>query len=81
MRACAPADLLATLPDGITQVEEGGDIIVAVDGHRITGATALENAILADSPGQRVVLSIVRGRRHLDVAVTLAARPDQLPSS
>jgi S1-C subfamily serine protease len=74
-------DLLATLPDGLTQVEQGGDIIVAIDGHRISGATALENSILADHPGQRVELSIVRGSRHMTIAVTLGTRPDQLPSS
>ena len=74
-------DLLTTLPDGLTQVEQGGDIITAIDGHRITGATALENAILADRPGQRVELSIVRGRRHLSVALRLGTRPDELPAS
>jgi S1-C subfamily serine protease len=74
-------DLLATLADGTTQVEQGGDIIVAVDGHAISGATALENAILADHPGQVVKLAIVRGRRHLEVAVRLGTRPTVLPSS
>jgi S1-C subfamily serine protease len=74
-------DLLTTLPDGLTQVEQGGDIITAIDGHRITGATALENAILADRPGKHVELSIVRGRRHMSIGVTLGTRPDELPSS
>jgi S1-C subfamily serine protease len=74
-------DLLATLPDGITQVEEGGDIITAVDGQRITGATSLEDAILAERPGRVVTLSIVRGTRHMTVRVTLGTRPDVLPSS
>jgi S1-C subfamily serine protease len=74
-------DLLTTLPDGLTQVEQGGDIITAINGHRITGATALENAILADRPGQRVELSIVRGRRHISVTVRLGTRPDELPAS
>lgn len=74
-------DLLTTLPDGLTQVEQGGDIITAIDGHRITGATALENAILADRPGQHVEVSIVRGRRHMSIGVTLGTRPDELPAS
>jgi S1-C subfamily serine protease len=74
-------DLLSTLPDGITQVEQGGDIITAVDGQRISGASALENAILADRPGQRVRLAIVRGTTRLTVTVRLGTRPDVLPSS
>jgi len=74
-------DLLTTLPDGITQVEQGGDIIVAVDGRRISGATALENAIIADHPGQVVKLAIVRGTKQLTVTVRLGTRPDVLPTS
>ena len=74
-------NLQTTLPDGITQVQQGGDIIVAVDGHRIAGASALEDAILADHPGQRATLSIVRGTEHLTVKVTLGTRPDVLPAS
>src|SRR5665213_265883 len=73
--------LLATLPDGITQVQEGGDIITAVDGHEITGATALENAILAERPGRVVTLSLVRGSKHMTVRVRLGTRPDVLPAS
>jgi S1-C subfamily serine protease len=74
-------DLLTTLPDGLTQVEEGGDIITAINGHRVTGATELENEILAARPGERVTLSIVRGKRHLTITVRLGTRPDELPSS
>ena len=73
--------LQTTLADGVTQVEQGGDIIVAADGHRIAGASALEYAIIADHPGQRVALNIVRGSRHLTVKLTLATRPDVLPSA
>jgi len=73
-------DLLTTLPDGITQVEQGGDIIVAVDGRRISGATALENAIIADHPGQVVKLAIVRGTKQLTVTVKLGTRPYVLPT-
>jgi S1-C subfamily serine protease len=73
--------LLATLPDGITQVQEGGDIITAVDGHEISGATALENAILAQRPGRVVTLAVVRATKHLTVRVRLGTRPDVLPSS
>jgi S1-C subfamily serine protease len=73
--------LLVTLSDGVTQVYKGGDIIVAVDGHPISGAPALEDAILADRPGQRVALSIVRGSTSRIVTVRLGTRPDVLPTS
>jgi S1-C subfamily serine protease len=74
-------NLLATLPDGVTQVYTGGDIIVALDGRRITGAAALEQAILSKPPGQVVKVGIVRGTRHLTVSVTLGTRPNVAPSS
>ena len=59
----------------------GGDIIVSVDGPAIAAAGALEDAIVARSPGQVVALEVVRGRRHLTVSVRLATRPDRAPSS
>jgi S1-C subfamily serine protease len=73
--------LLTTLADGVTQVQQGGDIIIAVDGRRIASATALEDAIIADHPGQRVTLEIVRGTKHLTVQLKLGTRPDVLPAS
>jgi S1-C subfamily serine protease len=74
-------NLQATLDDGVTQVQQGGDIIVAVDGTKIASASALEDAIIAHHPGQRVTLEIVRGSKHLTVAVKLGTRPDVLPAS
>ena len=73
--------LLVTLPDGITQVYKGGDIIVALDGRSISSASALEDAILADRPGQVVALGIVRGSKRLTVNVKLGKRPNALPSA
>ena len=72
--------LLVTLADGVTQVYSGGDIIVSLDGHRIASASALENAIVADHPGQVVRLGIVRGSRQMTVDVRLGTRPVALPS-
>jgi S1-C subfamily serine protease len=73
--------LQTTLADGVTQVQQGGDIIIAVDGRKIASATALEDAIIADHPGQRVTLEIVRGTKHLTVELKLGTRPDALPAS
>jgi S1-C subfamily serine protease len=62
-------------------VYKGGDIIVALDGRSISSASALEDAILADRPGQVVALGIVRGSKRLTVNVKLGKRPNALPSA
>jgi len=73
--------LQTTEADGVTPVLAGGDIVVSVDGRTIASASALEDAIVADHPGQVVTLGLVRGTRHLAVRVTLATRPTVLPST
>jgi S1-C subfamily serine protease len=70
-----------TLPDGLTQVDVGGDIIVSVDGTAITSDGALEAAVIHDKPGQTVSLGIIRGSKQLTVQVTLGTRPESLPPS
>jgi len=74
-------NLLVTLGDGVTQAYSGGDIIVSLDGHQIANASALEDMILADHPGQVVRLGVVRGAKHLTVTVKLGIRPNALPAS
>ncbi len=74
-------DLQSTLADGVTQVQQGGDIIIAADGRKVAGASALEDTIIADHPGQLVTLEIVRGTKHLTVKLKLGTRPYVLPSS
>jgi S1-C subfamily serine protease len=70
-----------TLPDGITQVVAGGDIIVSLNGQPITSSGQLAHRVELDKPGQLVTLGIVRGSRQLTVKVTLGTRPEDLPSS
>lgn len=58
------------------QVTIGGDLIIAINGTRVTNGDVLssyleENAV----PGQTVVLTIVRNNQVMNVDVTLAARP------
>ncbi|MEM2546266.1 MAG: trypsin-like peptidase domain-containing protein [Candidatus Bathyarchaeia archaeon] len=57
-------------------VTVGGDIIIAIDGARITNLDAL-SAYLEEntSPGQTVVVTIVRGNQIMTVTVTLGTRP------
>ncbi|MEM2567937.1 MAG: trypsin-like peptidase domain-containing protein [Candidatus Bathyarchaeia archaeon] len=54
----------------------GGDIIIAINGTKITGIDML-SAYLEENtlPGQTVNVTIVRENRIIDVAVTLGTRP------
>jgi Trypsin-like serine proteases, typically periplasmic, contain C-terminal PDZ domain len=49
----------------------GGDLIVAMDGEEITSPQDLSAAMNAHRSGDTVTLTIFRGRRRMDVKVTL----------
>ena len=53
----------------------GGDAIVSIDGERIASAGALENAVAAHHPGERLELGIVRDGHAETIAVTLGNAP------
>ncbi|HLW94502.1 MAG TPA: trypsin-like peptidase domain-containing protein [Solirubrobacteraceae bacterium] len=72
--------LLTTLPDGVTELYTGGDIIVSVDGRAVTSAAGLGTTILSHRPGARVRIGIVRGHTHLTVLARLGTRPSTLPA-
>ncbi len=57
-------------------VTVGGDIIIAINGMRITNIDAL-SAYLEENtaPGQTINVTIVRGNQKIDVTVTLGTRP------
>jgi len=59
-------------------VQVGGDVIVAIDGHSVSNFEAFV-AYLANSttPGQKVTLTILRSGREQQVTVTLGERPTQ----
>ena len=60
-------------------VARGGDVVVAIDGARVTSADDLvrivTNSLL---PGRVATFSVVRGSKHLTLAVRLAERPSRL---
>jgi S1-C subfamily serine protease len=67
---------------GQKDIPSGGDAIVAVDGHPITQSSDLPNLISLKGPGDKVVLTILRGKQRRTVTVTLAPRPDKpLPTT
>jgi S1-C subfamily serine protease len=53
----------------------GGDVIVAVDGHKIVGETDLPELIAQHEPGDTVTLDIIRDGHNQSVQVTLGERP------
>jgi len=53
----------------------GGDLVVAFDGERVTSAVALQSAVDAHRPGDKVSLTLVRGGSRRTVEVTLGVRP------
>ena len=58
-------------------VNDGGDIIVAVDGRALKTEADLGVALLRHAPGDTVTMRIYRGGRQRDVRVTLGERPQQ----
>ncbi|HWB68883.1 MAG TPA: PDZ domain-containing protein, partial [Solirubrobacterales bacterium] len=57
----------------------GGDVIVAVDGHKVIQPDDLARLISASKPGEKVTLRVLRDGDEKDVEVTLGKRPDSAP--
>ncbi|HJS50239.1 MAG TPA: trypsin-like peptidase domain-containing protein [Gaiellaceae bacterium] len=53
----------------------GGDVIVAFAGKDVTSAAALQSAVDAMQPGDRVAITILRDGKRQTVDVTLGTRP------
>ena len=65
-----------TQPTSIQGLNAGGDLIVAIDGHPVLQfddmlAYLIENK----SPGDKVVLTVLRGTQKQDITITLGKRP------
>jgi len=60
------------------QFTTGGDVIIAADGQTITSADEMIAFLAQKKPGDKVTLTIERGGKTQDVAVTLAERPANL---
>jgi S1-C subfamily serine protease len=63
-----------------TQIETGGDVIVAVDGTRLEAESDLAELISRQQPGQTVVLEILRDGDTEEIEVELEARPESVPT-
>jgi S1-C subfamily serine protease len=56
--------------------EAGGDVILAVDGHRVVAPNALAQLISRYEPGDTVTLEVLRDGERRQVEVTLGKRPN-----
>ena len=54
-----------------------GDVIREIDGKPVTGSIDLVVAIRSHVPGEKVTLTVTRGKKTFDVSVTLAAKTDE----
>jgi 2-alkenal reductase len=75
-----PADkagiMEGTTPTNIPNIFSGGDLIVAIDGREIhTFDELLAYLITNKSPGDTVILRVLRNGEQMDITVTLGKRP------
>jgi 2-alkenal reductase len=58
------------------EVKVGGDVIVAVDGQRVsTFEAVVAYLVRATTPGQKITLTVLRGGQEQQLSVTLGERP------
>jgi 2-alkenal reductase len=63
-------------PTNLERVQAGGDVITAIDGQPVATFDALLGYLTTNkSPGETVVLTILREGQTMEVTVTLGARP------
>jgi S1-C subfamily serine protease len=63
--------------EGNTPVMLGGDLIVGFDGQEITNAEDLSGAMNSKHAGDTVTVTVFRGKKRMDVKVTLGDAKDQ----
>ncbi len=63
-------------PTSIQGLEAGGDLIVAIDGREVKRFDDLLRYLINNkSPGDTVILTVLRGDQKVDISVTLGKRP------
>jgi len=63
--------------EGNMQVMLGGDLIVGFDGQQITSPEDLSSALNSRHAGDTVTVTVLRGRKRMDVKVTLGDAKDR----
>jgi 2-alkenal reductase len=63
-------------PTSLSSVNAGGDVITAIDGLQVANFDQLLSYLIANkSPGETVVLTVLRDGQTLEITVTLGERP------
>ena len=63
-------------PTSIQNLNGGGDLIIAIDGHTVMQYDDLLAYLIENkSPGDKVVLTVLRGTQKQDITLTLGKRP------
>ena len=58
------------------RMDAGGDLVIAIDGHPVMQYDDLIAYLIENkSPGDKVVLTVLRGTQKLDITITLGKRP------
>jgi serine protease Do len=71
------SDQEVTINGGTIQI--GGDVITAVDGKAVTSLTGLRDMISNHQVGAEITLTILRDGSTIEVPITLAERPANIP--
>jgi S1-C subfamily serine protease len=57
-------------------VTTGGDVIIAIDGDKVTSSSDVARLIADRRPGETLTFEVIRGGNHANVEVTLGSRPE-----
>jgi 2-alkenal reductase len=66
---------------GQQDIPSDGDVIVAVDGKKLSQADDLADLVSRRAPGDEIELDVVRQGKHRTVKVKLGTRPEGRPQS
>lgn len=66
--------------DGL-RIPMGGDVVIAIDGEAVQDFEDLTNQIAFKTPGEEVVLHLIRDGQEEELSVTLEARPSDFGQS
>jgi S1-C subfamily serine protease len=66
---------------GQQDIPSDGDVIVAVDGKKLSQADDLADLVSRRAPGDEIELDVVRQGKHRTVKVKLGTRPERRPQS
>ena len=68
--------IAGSTPTRIPNLFSGGDLIVAIDGQPVqTFDEMLAYLLTNKSPGDVVIMSVLRGDEQVDISITLDKRP------